>query len=253
MKLKRSLIGPDQPGGPSRGRDVIAIKRGLSKYEDEFFTKPPAGFDDIYNRKTIDAVQTLRQIEGRRPLATPTFRQDDLDAIWPTMDAYARLMYRSFVVAKPLPGIPTLVNPLPRGSLGSVCQGLHATAGLPGNWAIDFCASSGTPVLAPEGGVIQRLSGHDPNEDTWDTLGVFGWTVYVRTDQGYVYFITHLGWRPAFIVDQRVRAGEIVGKIGDQKFRPDHSHVGVTSPLGEADAKRRILAVSTASRVKPVV
>jgi murein DD-endopeptidase MepM/ murein hydrolase activator NlpD len=168
------------------------------------------------------------------------------------MDAYARLMYRTFVPEKPPAPVPAMVFPLPRDAGGVVCQGLHPTAGLSGNWAIDFCADPNTQVLAPEGGVIQRLSGHDPSDDTWDTMGVYGWTVYVRTDQGYVYFITHLGWRPSFIVDQRVQAGEIVGKVGDQKFRPDHTHVGVTSPLGTEDAKSRISAVAAAPRVKPV-
>lgn len=131
---------------------------------------------------------------------------------------------------------------------GRVCQGLHETSGLAGNWAVDFCAPPGTTIVAPEKATVVRLSGHDPNEDTWDSQGVFGWTTYLLTPQHYTYFITHEGSR-SVRVGQTVMAGEPVGKVGDQKFRPDHAHVGVSSPLGPTDAKKRILAVSTAPRI----
>jgi len=140
--------------------------------------------------------------------------------------------------------------PYPTGEGGGVCQGLHPTAGLPGNWAIDFCDTPGARVLAVEAGTISRLSGHPPTEDTWDTQGVFGWNTYIRTRANYEYFITHLGWQnPKFSVGAKVSVGDVIGKVGDQKFRPDHCHYGVTSPFGEADAKKRITAVSLAPRI----
>src|SRR5207342_1995333 len=114
-----------------------------------------------------------------------------------------------------------------------------------GNWAIDFCDVPLDPVLCVEGGVIQKLSGHDPHEDTWDTQGVFGWSVYVRTEHGYVYYYTHFGKRNVLSEGDRVGTGEILGWVGDQKFRPDHTHIDVTSPLGVADACKRITLVST--------
>jgi hypothetical protein len=40
----------------------------------------------------------------------------------------------------------------------------HQTAGLPGFPAVDLFARPNTVVLAPEDGVIDKLSGHDPRE-----------------------------------------------------------------------------------------
>ena len=50
-------------------------------------------------------------------------------------------------------------------------------------------------------------------------------------------------------VGQHVQAGDLLGFVGDQRYRSDHAHIGVTSPKGEADAKARITAVSKAPRV----
>ncbi len=135
--------------------------------------------------------------------------------------------------------------------------GLHETGGLPGNWAIDFIVSEiagvggvGGGVVAVERGRITRLSGRPPGEDSPDGLGVYGWSVSFTTPKGYGYFVTHFGWRlPELEVGLTVEAGDLLGKIGDQTFRPDHVHYGVSSPLGPSDAKKRILAVSAAPRV----
>ena len=43
--------------------------------------------------------------------------------------------------------------------------------------------------------------------------------------------------------------GHVIGWVGDQEFRPDHIHGGVTSPKGEADAKAKIEAVADAPRI----
>lgn len=99
MRLKRPLLGPTHAGGPSRGRDVVAIKRGLSKVEENFFPKPPGGFDDVYNRKTVDAVKTFQRINDLP--VSGNFGQGALDALWPYMDAYARWLYRTYSPPKP--------------------------------------------------------------------------------------------------------------------------------------------------------
>lgn len=106
-KLKRRLVGPDMPGGPMHGRDVTAIKRGLNKVESEFFPRPPEGFNDIYNRRTVEAVKTFQRL-NHLPGAG-AFGQRTLDALWPHMDAYARLMYRSYRPPPPPP--PPLIEP----------------------------------------------------------------------------------------------------------------------------------------------
>jgi hypothetical protein len=46
----------------------------------------------------------------------------------------------------------------------------------------------------------------------------------------------------------RVQAGDLIGFVGDQRFRPDHSHVAVHSPKSETDAKARITVVSKAPK-----
>lgn len=139
--------------------------------------------------------------------------------------------------------------PFPYGEMGGVCQGLHETAGIDDNWAIDFCARPHTTVVAVEAGTITKLSGRSPNDDTWDTQGVYGWSVHFLTNEGYRYYVTHFGYRQPLSIGMRVEAGDTIGKVGDQRFRPDHVHYGCSSPRGDADAKARITAVSKAPRI----
>ena len=61
----------------------------------------------------------------------------------------------------PLPGTPPDVRP--RGQV-----------------AVDLCVAPNTLVLACEAGTVTRLSGHPPNEDTWDEAETFGWSVTSR-------------------------------------------------------------------------
>lgn len=251
MKIKRPLYGPSYPTGPSKGRDVRDfVKRTLNRLPgqipvgENFFPKPPGGFDDVYNEKTVDAVSVLQRFEGISP-ASGNMGQATFDLLWQYADAYSRWVYRLWSAPRD-PVLPDMVSPV---DVGPIPSSLHPTSGLTGNWALDWIVPPGTQVRSPESGKIQRLSGRDPNDDVSDSAGVFGWTVYVRTPQGYVYFITHLGWRASLVVDQPVIAGQVLGRVGDQEYRPDHVHVGVTSPLGPEDAKRRILEVANAPRI----
>lgn len=159
-------------------------------------------------------------------------------------DAYAAKLMLDY--APP----PTLVFPVTPPWKAPVCQGLHETGGLPGNWALDLCAPPGAGIVAVEKGTITRLSGSPPSADWNDTGGVYGWSVRFVTARGYHYFVTHLGWRlPELAVGLTVMPGDLLGKVGDQDFRPDHVHYGVSSPLGPSDAKRHILATLDAPRV----
>ena len=153
---------------------------------------------------------------------------------------------RAPVVVRPRLVFPIAAPP----DIHVIVGGLHATAGLARNWALDFICHAGLGICAPEAGTVTRFSGHDPSDDQADKNGVYGWTTYLRTPAGYTYFITHQGRRyPTLRVGQKVLAGDLLGFVGDQRYRPDHAHVGVTSPKGEADAKARITAVSKAPRV----
>ncbi len=147
--------------------------------------------------------------------------------------------------------VPALVFPIAAPpDIDVFVGGLHETSGLAGNWALDFICHAGLAVCAPEACTVTRFSGHDPSDDQADKTGVYGWTTYLNTPAGYVYFATHQGRRyPTLRVGQRLQPGDLIGFVGDQRYRPDHLHLGVTSPKGEADAKARITAVSRAPRV----
>lgn len=141
--------------------------------------------------------------------------------------------------------------PHPTGAVSSICQGLHATDGLPGNYAIDFCATGGTPVVAVENATIRQLSGRDPSLG-WYGPGIYGWSIHYETSAGYRYFSTHYGSRvPGLFVGQRVDCGEVIATVGRWPGDPgrSHTHLGVTSPLGISDAKKRILAISVSPKV----
>jgi murein DD-endopeptidase MepM/ murein hydrolase activator NlpD len=146
--------------------------------------------------------------------------------------------------------VTSLVYPIASGSFNVIEGGLHETAGVTGNWSIDFICKAGLGIVAVEAATVTRFSGHDPSDDSADAQGVYGWTTWYRTPAGYLYFATHQGRRyPTLRVGDRVEAGDLIGFVGDQRFRPDHLHLGVTSPKGEADAKQRIQAVANAARV----
>lgn len=143
-----------------------------------------------------------------------------------------------------------LVYPHPLGTPSSrpPASDLHQTAGLPGNWALDFMAPGGTRYLAPEDGIVSRLSGHDPALGVIDG-DIFGWNVYLKTGHGF-YFATHLGNRHVH-VGQYLRAGAIIGHVGTWPHDPgrSHTHLGFTADAGETASKAHIVAVSQAPRV----
>jgi hypothetical protein len=144
-----------------------------------------------------------------------------------------------------------LCYPHPAGTLSQVCQGPHQTAGLPQvNWAIDFCAPGGTPVYAVERAEVTRLSGHDPSLPPNNAIGIWGWTIYYKTADGYEYFSTHYGSR-IVKVGQIVEVGQVIALVGNWPGDPgrSHTHLGVSSPKGSADAKAKIEAVAKAARI----
>jgi hypothetical protein len=147
-----------------------------------------------------------------------------------------------------------LVQPVPKGYNPSIVQGIHSTAGLsgesygyfPGVWpsrdAADFGGDAGAPVLAVENGTIAYLSGHNPALGPSDPImgvhGPFGWSVYLKADSGSTYYYTHLGTRKALAKGMTVRAGQVIGTIGDYAKwgGVNHTHVGVNpGPKGHPD------------------
>lgn len=130
-----------------------------------------------------------------------------------------------------------------------VGQGLHQTTGIYGNWAIDFMAHGGTPVLAVERARIVRFSGHDPK--LWPTgAGIWAWSIYYSTTTGYDFFSTHYGSRTCK-VGQIVEVGDQLGLVGNWPGDPgrSHTHLGCSSVRGTSDAKRHIEAISKAPKL----
>lgn len=137
-----------------------------------------------------------------------------------------------------LPGAPTpktgaqKVGDTFRGSPvpGQKAHGAtHPTAGLAGFPAFDYMAKAGTAAVAPVSGKIIRLSGHDPKGGpTNGPHGPFGWSLYLKGDDGKTYFLTHMGTRTVK-AGQRVSRGQRIGTVGNYaKYGgADHIHMGV--------------------------
>lgn len=139
--------------------------------------------------------------------------------------------------------------PHPVGADGTyVGQDLHQTSGIPGNWGIDFMAPGGTLVVAVVNATVTKLSGHSPTY--WYGPGIFGWSIYYNTPDGYSFFSTHYGTRKV-VLGQRVDCGQVIGSVGSWPGDPgrSHTHLGCSSAKGSADAMRKISSIKTAKRV----
>lgn len=115
--LKRPLYGPNDPRGPSHGRDVRDfVKRTLNRLPaqipvgENFFPRPEGGFDDVYNAKTVQAVKVVQQFNDISP-ATGFMGQATLDALWQYADAYSKYVYKKWTAPKPKPIPPPLILP----------------------------------------------------------------------------------------------------------------------------------------------
>lgn len=146
-----------------------------------------------------------------------------------------------------------LVYPHAKSSTSSVNDpyGLHPTGGLAGNWALDFMAPGGTRIVAPQAGIVHRLSGHNPVDGVFPGA-VFGWSTYIDCADGF-YFLTHQGVRYVH-VGQHVQPGTLIGLVGHWPHYEgrSHSHLGFTAHAGRKASVARIEAVGHAKRVKPL-
>ncbi len=241
------------------GADVKACKRAAARAG--FPRVKLAGITDVYTHDDVANIKLFQTANGLDD--DGKIGKDTFGALLPHMDALALEMYASFDLASASAAVAVaatafvttgLAYPHPAGTggtsiSGGVPGGLHPTRGLAGNFALDFMAPGGTQVLAPEAGTILKLSGHDPSEGV---IGpdIFGFNVYIHTAAGLVYFTTHLGDR-AVSLEQVVQPGDVIGHVGHWPNDPgrSHTHLGVTHPGGEAQAKQHICAVAAAPHV----
>lgn len=247
------LYGPSHPAGPTRNRATVkGLKRAMIRLR--YLSQPLGSETDDFGPELEAAMKTWWREEGGAGVFTGYGR-----GAW-LMLRSARLtqgpnkgQYALDALARKYVQDDALKRcyPHPAGALSEICQGLHSTLGINGNWAYDFCAPGGTKVVAVENATIRKLSGHDPSEGADQQRGIFGWSIHYETPGGYRYFSTHYGSRSPLTVGQRVDCGQTLGTVGHWPGDPSrsHTHLGVTSPLGEADAKKRITDVRNAPRV----
>lgn len=105
-------------------------------------------------------------------------------------------------------------------------------------------------MLAVVNAYVTRLSGHPPSSGAAQSIGIFGWSIYYDTADGYHYFSTHYGTRTV-AVGQQVDCGQVLGTVGGWPGDPgrSHTHLGCSSSRGSAAAKAKILEVSQAKKL----
>lgn len=100
---------------------------------------------------------------------------------------------------------------------------------------IDILAAKGTPVVAAGSGRIVKMG--------WGQYG--GWRLNIALDgaPGYILYYAHLDrYAPGLAPGARVRAGQVVGYVGNTGYGPEgtegkfppHLHLGLYDPSGRA-------------------
>jgi len=118
----------------------------------------------------------------------------------------ARATHEPLKVTPPL-ALPHYVFPVVGESAYADTYGAFRSD-VPGNWhhGDDIFAPLGTPVVAVCDGTINRVG--------WEKIG--GWRLWVRDSAGDQFYYAHLsGYVPSDLRSNRVRAGEVVGFIGN--------------------------------------
>lgn len=208
------------------------------------FVQKPQPVRRTYGSGKEAAVKRLQAKHGKKQ--SGVYGIEEHGWLEPHFDAYAARLMEAYVPPAPI------VFPVPLGEPCPKPTFLHPTAGIPGSWALDFMCAGGTPIVAVEDAWITRLSGRDPAGSVNHLVGIFGWSISYETRAGYRYFSTHYGTRfPGLQVGMKVEAGDQVGRVGSWPGDPgrSHLHLGVVSPHGERDAKKRIQTVAAAGRV----
>jgi hypothetical protein len=241
--------------GFSVGKDVEAVARGCIRYLKTgtlgAFEKQPTSVRRTFGPGKADLARRARAKAGLTPGRTAGAALDRVLRVEEGYDDLANLLLGEYIEEKTHPVLPRFVYPHALGYSSGVCQGIHETAGLAGNMAMDFCCPGNTYVVAVADCEVVKLSGHDPSYVLDPSLGIFGWSVHYVSPGGYRWFSTHYGKR--FVrVGQRLKRGDAVGLVGWWPNDPgrSHTHLGVTSPHGRADAIRLIKAVAAAPRVR---
>lgn len=233
------------------GKDVHALRRaGIRYMGDDALWKAYKVMPE-WSRRTFGTGmrQLVRRIEGKAGIALDGKAGPGVDRVLRKSGAYDAVCDRllsEYAAAVTF----TYCYPHPAQARSTICQGLHETAGLDDNWAYDFCSPGGTYVLAVQAGEVTKVSGRSPSQGADQNVGIFGWSVHYANDVGYRWFSTHYG--SLYVREgERLRVGSRIGLVGNWPNDPgrSHTHIGVTSPRGAADAKRTIQRIATGPRI----
>lgn len=223
--LKRPLYGPQHAKGPSEGRDVKDfVKRTLHRMPaqiplgEDFFPKPPGGFDEVYNAKTADAITVLQQWFDIRP-TTGNMGYTTFDILWAHADAYSKYVYR---IWNPPSSIPDLGKLVPNARDLLDLRLTHPSSGFPNPShpdsvfpAIDAGWYSGLDVFAVEDMKVTQASSANVGD-----------AFYADGESKIEYWYGHLVIAPA--VGKEFRKGDKVGDIAPHPNGP-HVHMGMNA------------------------
>lgn len=221
-------------GKGSVGRDVIAVKRALSRAGFMRWQK----FTPLFGPFMESAMKKFQEAHNIQP--TGRYGGKTHKALLPYFDRLGRQMYEASS-KKGSDAVPTEGSaPAPHKPgnlrLRATFRPTHPTAGLPGYWAIDEFAKPGTFVEAPVRGTVVKISGKDPHAGGRPG-GAFGWSIYLKEPGviGPTHYMTHFGKR--FVkLGQQIALGEVIGTVADPSVTGDprgassaHIHHGSTA------------------------
>lgn len=227
--------GLPESGLKSKGPTAKALKRGMGRLG---FLAWSENYDEHFNQPLSQALSNWdpghtgygkgrwEKIRAARiPAGKPHAGEYALDGV-----AQDLIQGEWLEAHPPAPPMPSLVYPHEKGWASYTAGYIHQTGGISGNYALDFMAAPGTPVLAPENGTVSRTSGYDPGSGLHGSnQDVFGWSIYLRCRTGFFYS-THYG----IITVQAgsiCKVGDIIGYVGHWPHDTgrSHTHLGFTS------------------------
>ncbi len=220
----------------SKGPTPEALKRAMSRLG--YMPWLGDGFDEHFNQVLSDALNEFDPGhsgygQGRWiKLRSAKVPKGMAHAGEYALDATALELIRQDYLEQhpPAPPYPPLCYPHEKGWDSYSGGYVHVTGGISGNYALDFMAAPGTPVLATEDGVVSRTSGYDPSTGLHGSnRDVFGWSVYLRSKGGF-WYSTHYG-NLEVVANEIVRVGDVIGHVGDWPHDRgrSHTHLGYTS------------------------
>lgn len=109
----------------------------------------------------------------------------------------------------------------------------------------DIFAERGTPVLSATDGIVVRIG----------DFGIGGRHAWVLGPGGERHYYAHLDdWAPGLHAWQRVRAGEVIGSVGNTgnaRTTPPHLHYGIYNEAGALNPHPRLRDAKPAHLLEP--